>query len=123
MIPQQKLMVKGKGLTFVYLFNYNNFMNIKSLLNYERSVNALVADFAEKYYDGRDDWEWIGQEVGGCLRIGDEYLNMDLIVSVMRVKPTVEEYFDYYYYQLEEHTEERSPWNLKYWLMKEREKK
>lgn len=91
---------------------------MSAIKNYEKSCNELVRAFAEKYYDGNDSWEWIGQEIGGCLNIADEYLNMDLIVDTMKLKPTVKEYFDYYYYQLEEHTEERIPWNLKYWLAK-----
>lgn len=91
---------------------------MNALKNYEKSCNALVQAFAKKYYDGQDDWGWIGQEIGGCLGIGDEFLNLDLIVDTMRLKPTVEQYFEYYYYQLEEHTEDRSPWNLKYWLHK-----
>lgn len=92
----------------------------KSILNYERACNLLVQDFAKKYYDGNDSWCWIGDDIGGVLGIDDEYLNMDLIISVMRLNPTVDEYFEYYYYQVEEHTEDRSPFKLEYWLHKKR---
>lgn len=81
----------------------------------------MVVDFAKKYYDGNDSWSWVGDEIGGCLNIGDEYHNLDSIVTVMRIKPTVDEFFNYYWYVLDCHEHDKSPYKLEYWLSLERE--
>lgn len=72
-----------------------------TLRNYENAVEALAQEFAKKYYESDCYFYWIGDEIGGTLVINDEFWNLDRIVEAIRLKPTSDQLFDFYNYELE----------------------
>ncbi len=81
-------------------------MTKKLIKNYEIAVQALADTFAKKYYGKDYNMYWVGDEIGDVLTINDEFWNVDRIVEAFKCKPTQEQLFDFYYYEIECHSEQ-----------------
>lgn len=97
-------------------------MKPKPLNQYYEACNALLLAFLKKYYTDKDnpiediDYCWIGDQVGGVVGINDEFWSMDDIVTAMEIRPTQKQLFDWYWYQIDEQMENKSPINLENYL-------
>lgn len=92
---------------------------IKSLKNYEKSCEAVLADFVNIYYEGGecvDSVDWVGGEVGGIVAINDEIYNFSYILKVLSSGLTKEQNAEYYDYCNNQYSKKESPLKIKAWL-------
>lgn len=93
-------------------------MNKKPLRNYQKACNQLAAHFIGDYFDDctltYNDFDWVGDDIGGVLHVNDFYFSMSDIYEAMKLKPEKDKFFDYYYYCLDCSIKGESPnYNLK----------
>ena len=94
----------------------------KFIKYYEKACQELTLEFIEKYFCDDEirpenvDYYWIGDNIGGTLSINDYFLDMELMVEVMKAGLILDRFFDFYDYRSKCYDEGGAPVRLKYWL-------
>lgn len=99
-------------------------MNLKQ--QYEKSVHAYCKEFYQNHYcEGEEDcrydpYWWVGEEVGGvlCVNRGDIYLNFDDIRRIVDHNIPLDNWIDWFYWQLED--PENNRMNVDVWYKLEK---
>jgi len=89
------------------------------LEQYENAVKQITVFFGNKYF-GKDYiydlTDWIGEEIGVCICIGDYYyFSLSNMIDFLKYKYSKKDMFDYYDYTLEEMTKGNSPVCIRDW--------
>jgi hypothetical protein len=86
-----------------------------AFIAWEKATHNLAVAFCEKYFGLEHDGQWVSDEPGGVLGVGDYFFNFDDIVEYLRHNYSKKKMFDYYWYNLECYEKEQKPMNIKTW--------
>jgi len=90
----------------------------KAVKQYEQAMQGLAKAFITRYYCDEEeefksmDWYWIADDIGGCLCVGDEHWNPDVMVTALKLNPASNILFEWYW----EYVEGEGHPNLKNYL-------
>lgn len=93
---------------------------MKAYKNYHNACIDLVEEFCNRYFDGTNDYHFIGNEPDGVVGIADYFFSVSDIAKFIRYEATEDEVFDYYDYSMK--TEGKPEVNLVNWLKFRRDK-
>lgn len=74
---------------------------MKPLKAYYRVCEQLKDEFVFRYFFPKEDFHWIGDEIGGVLSVGDIFIDMHTISEVFRLNMTGDQFHDWYWWQLD----------------------
>lgn len=87
----------------------------QALGHYYTSVNEVMDQFIDVYYDNEiGDLEWV--EIGGVIRINDEWWDFRDMVDALKLKAPKDKLFKWKNYCMVEYENNRTPINLKNFL-------
>lgn len=92
----------------------------KVLKAYNEACDALAAEFVATYYpcepEGEEaDCDWVADEPGGVLNVGDEYWDMSTMVQALDLNADEDKLFNWYWGSVEAPRENGFP-SLKNYL-------
>jgi len=89
----------------------------KKLAAWQKATNNLAQEFCNKYFDGADDWDWTGGDIGSILNVGDYFFSLDRMVEALEINCTHELLIQFYDYEMECHYDGRlRKYNFKNWV-------
>lgn len=89
----------------------------KVLKDWQKATNKLAQEFCNKYFDGTDDWRWIGEDIGGNLEVGDYFFNLSRVVEALEINCSYELLIQFYDYEMECYYDKALPkYNFKTWV-------
>jgi len=75
-------------------------MSKELVKNWETATQAIANRFVAKYFGKTSYSEWISDEIGGCISIGDYYFSLDRMIETLKYNATRKKLFEYYDYEL-----------------------
>jgi hypothetical protein len=81
---------------------------------YERIAESIGAYFCNKYFK-TDDYDWVAEQKGGVLMVGDYFFSLETMLDYLRYKYGVDKMFEYYDYDLEERRKGEYPICIRDW--------
>ena len=88
---------------------------MQEIKEYEKAVENIAIKFCnifKRYYDKAD---WTGGEIGDVLAVGDLFVNLDDMLTALKMNATKQEFISYY-----DAVMEGENISLKSWLIKNR---
>lgn len=83
---------------------------MKQIKNWEKATQELAEAFARKYYTYEEDREkyfnadmyWVGDEIGDCFIINDDFYNVDRMLQALKLNATYDQLWDFSQYEISE---------------------
>jgi len=76
----------------------------KQIKQYYKACEGVKDLFIETYYTYDDgsiqDFYWIGGIIGGVLNVGDEFWNIDDMVTAIEMRATIDDLYDWHWDRL-----------------------
>jgi len=84
------------------------------IIQFEKISEQIAKYFCNKYFKS-DDFDWISNQKGGVLIIGDYYFSLETMLDYLRYKYGVDKMFEHYDYALEEAMKGEYPICIRDW--------
>jgi len=84
------------------------------IIQFENISEDMAKYFCNKYFKS-DDFDWISNQKGGVLMIGDYYFSLETMLDYLRYKYGVNKMFEHYDYALEEAMKDEYPICIRDW--------
>ena len=70
---------------------------------WEEATEEVANAFVEKYFPehGREDYFWVGDEIGSVFCIADMFFDVDRMLEALKLNATFDQLYDYYDEELE----------------------
>jgi len=69
---------------------------MKLVINYENAIEDIAKEVCKIFDCEYDKSDWTGGEIGDIFSIGDMFLTLDDMVTILKMNATREEYLAYY---------------------------
>jgi hypothetical protein len=88
---------------------------MQEIKEYEKAVENIAIKFCKIFESDYDKADWAGGEIGDILAVGDLFVNIDDMITVLKMGATSQEFLGYY-----DAVMDGAKINLKSWLIKNR---
>lgn len=69
---------------------------MKEIKEYENAVENIAIKFCKIFESNYDKADWAGGEIGDILAVGDLFVNIDDMITVLKMGATSQEFLGYY---------------------------
>lgn len=88
---------------------------MQEIKEYEKAVENIAIKFCKIFESDYDKADWAGGEIGDVLAVGDLFVNLNDMLTVLKMNATKQEFIQYY-----DAVMDGEKINLENWLIKNR---